>query len=74
MPAWQDEQGKMPSVKGGAGTSTRSSGAGVHGRRTGEWNGHKTYLLCAHCHNPHQPRFKAIPPMPAPVRPTRPGQ
>jgi len=41
---------------------------------TGQWNGHKTYLLCAHCHNPHQPRFKAIQPMPAPVRPSRPGQ
>lgn len=45
--------------------------AGVHGRRSGEWNGHKSYLLCAHCHNPHQPRFQPIAPKPAPQRPTR---
>jgi hypothetical protein len=45
--------------------------AGVHGRRVGEWNGHRKYLLCAHCHNPHQPRFRPIEPMPAPVRPAR---
>ncbi len=44
--------------------------AGVHGRRTGDWNGHKAYLLCANCHNPHQPRFKPIAPKPAPVRPS----
>jgi len=56
------------------GEKLRDWRAGVHGRRTGQWNGHKTYLLCAHCHNPHQPRFKAIPPMPAPARPARPGQ
>jgi Zn finger protein HypA/HybF involved in hydrogenase expression len=43
--------------------------AGVHGRRVGEWNGHKNYLLCPHCHNPHQPRFKALQPQPAPRRP-----
>lgn len=47
--------------------------AGVHGRRVGEWNGHKKYLLCAHCHNPHQPHFKAIAPKPAPIPPARPG-
>jgi hypothetical protein len=45
--------------------------AGVHGRRVGQWNGAKRYLLCVHCHNPHQPRFKAIQPMPAPPRPVR---
>jgi hypothetical protein len=44
--------------------------AGVHGRRTGDWNGHKAYLLCANCHNPHQPRFKAVEPKPAPARPS----
>ena len=43
--------------------------AGVHGRRSGDWNGHKTYLLCAHCHNPHQPRFAPMAPMPAPIPP-----
>jgi hypothetical protein len=48
--------------------------AGVHGRRVGEWNGHKSYLLCAHCHNPHQPRFKALEPRPAPDRPVRPAR
>jgi hypothetical protein len=46
--------------------------AGVHGRRTGDWNGHKAYLLCANCHNPHQPRFKPIEPKAAPVRPSGP--
>lgn len=42
---------------------------GVHGRRSGEWNGHKTYLLCAHCHNPHEPHFQPIQPEPAPIPP-----
>ena len=45
--------------------------AGVHGRRTGNWNGAKSYLLCAHCHNPHQPHFQALAPKPAPRRPNR---
>ena len=26
--------------------------AGVHGKRTGEWDGRKDYLLCVNCHNP----------------------
>jgi hypothetical protein len=56
------------------GEKLRDWRAGVHGRRTGEWNGHKKYLLCANCHNPHQPRFKAIEPKPAPQRPSRPGK
>lgn len=43
--------------------------AGVHGRRSGDWNGHKTYLLCAHCHNPHQPHFQPLKPEPAPIPP-----
>ena len=42
---------------------------GVHGQRSGEWNGKKSYLLCAHCHNPHDPRFKPLQPLPPPVRP-----
>ena len=46
--------------------------AGVHGRRVGQWNGPKQYLLCVHCHSPHQPRFKSMAPHPAPVRPRRP--
>lgn len=47
--------------------------AGVHGRRVGQWNGAKRYLLCVHCHSPHQPRFKPMAPQPAPARPARPG-
>lgn len=43
--------------------------AGVHGRRSGDWNGHKTYLLCVHCHNSHSPRFQPMKPMPPPVHP-----
>lgn len=44
---------------------------GVHGRRVGRWNGAKEYLLCVHCHNPHQPRFAPVEPKPAPKRPVR---
>ncbi len=51
------------------GTIFRDWKAGIHGRRTGEWNGKKTYRLCVHCHNPHQPRFKPIAPKPPPVKP-----
>jgi hypothetical protein len=56
--------------------------AGVHGRRIGQWNGHKSYLLCVNCHNSHAPAFKLhyVPafkpdmprsdrPMPPPVHP-----
>lgn len=46
--------------------------AGVHGRRVGQWNGQKQYLLCVHCHSPHQPRFKPMVPVAAPKPPTRP--
>jgi hypothetical protein len=53
------------------GEKLRDWRAGVHGRRTGSWNGGKRYLLCAHCHNPHQPRFAALAPKRAPLRPTR---
>ncbi len=42
---------------------------GVHGKRTGNWNGDKQYLLCVHCHNPHDPKFKPLKPMPPPERP-----
>ncbi len=41
---------------------------GVHGRRTGSWNGKKEYLLCVHCHNPHEPRYKKIKPEPVPQK------
>lgn len=42
---------------------------GVHGKRTGNWNGDKQYLLCVHCHNPHDPKFKPLKPMTPPNRP-----
>ncbi len=45
--------------------------AGVHGKRTGYWNGRKEYLLCAHCHNPHDPKFKPLKPEPPPEIPSR---
>jgi uncharacterized CHY-type Zn-finger protein len=40
---------------------------GVHGKRTGEWNGKKEYLLCVNCHNPHSPKFKELKPEPPPI-------
>ena len=43
--------------------------SGVHGQRTGFWNGPKRYLLCLNCHWPHSPRFDALEPLPPPVRP-----
>lgn len=52
------------------GTIFRDWKAGIHGKRTGEWNGKKVYRLCVHCHNPHQPRFKPLAPKPPPVKPT----
>ncbi len=55
------------------GEKLRDWKAGVHGRRAGSWNGHKTYLLCAHCHNPHRPRFQPLAPKPAPLPPVPPG-
>jgi hypothetical protein len=42
---------------------------GIHGRRTGQWNGQKEYLLCAHCHDPHSPRYKKMKPEPPPLKP-----
>ncbi|MBA4378148.1 MAG: hypothetical protein C0395_05755 [Gemmatimonas sp.] len=35
------------------GTIYRDWRQGIHGRRRGFWNGPKSYLLCAHCHDPH---------------------
>jgi hypothetical protein len=51
------------------GTIYRDWRAGIHGLRTGYWNGPKRYLLCVHCHSPHAPRFAPLKPLPAPVRP-----
>ncbi len=44
---------------------------GVHGKRTGYWNGEKHYLLCTDCHNPHSPRFNPLRPEPPPLRPEK---
>ena len=51
------------------GTIFRDWKAGIHGKRTGEWNGKKLYRLCVHCHNPHSPKFKPIKPLPPPDNP-----
>ncbi|MBU1186510.1 MAG: hypothetical protein KKD56_00460 [Acidobacteria bacterium] len=51
------------------GPKLRDWKAGIHGRRTGSWNGQKEYLLCAHCHNPHSPEFKKIKPEAPPLKP-----
>lgn len=50
------------------GDKLRDWKVGVHGKRTGYWNGKKQYLLCVHCHNPHSPKFKPLKPLPPPVR------
>lgn len=42
---------------------------GIHGRRMGQWNGKKLYLLCVHCHDPHTPQFRKIMPKDPPRRP-----
>lgn len=43
---------------------------GIHGRRTGCWNGQREYLLCVNCHNQHSPRFAPLEPRPRPKMPT----
>ena len=43
---------------------------GIHGRRTGCWNGEREYLVCVHCHDPHAPKFKPLKPKPPPVHPS----
>lgn len=42
---------------------------GIHGKRSGNWDGKKQYLLCVHCHDPHSPRFKPMKPLPRPKKP-----
>lgn len=51
------------------GDKLRDWKVGVHGKRTGYWNGRKKYLLCAHCHDPHSPSFNKLVPEPPPERP-----
>lgn len=52
------------------GTIFRDWTAGIHGKRTGNWDGQKLYRLCVSCHDPHQPRFKPLEPKDAPVKPS----
>jgi hypothetical protein len=51
------------------GDKLRDWRVGVHGKRTGSWRDEKQYLLCAHCHDPHAPRFPPLAPLPPPRRP-----
>lgn len=51
------------------GTIYRDWRLGIHGKRTGYWDGKKRYLLCVVCHWPHEPHFKPLKPLPPPVRP-----
>ena len=48
----------------------RREAAGLEGRRARaphrQLERPQEYLLCAHCHNPHQPRFRPLAPKPAP--------
>ncbi len=53
------------------GTIFRDWKAGIHGKRTGQWNGKKQYRLCVQCHNPHSPRFKPLKPLPPPIAPDK---
>ena len=49
------------------GTIYRDWQAGVHGRENGFWKtdlGDKTKLLCIQCHDPHDPKFKDMKPLP----------
>ena len=56
------------------GTKYRDWRNGIHGRRTGYWNGLKTYYLCINCHDPHSPKYKSIEPMPPPRKPWAPKE
>ena len=52
------------------GTILRDWKAGIHGKRSGSWDGDKLYRVCSSCHDPHQPKFKAIKPKQPPVNPS----
>ncbi len=56
------------------GTVFRDWQAGAHGRRNGYWDtskGGETQLRCIQCHDPHDPKFKAIRSLNAPDYPRR---
>jgi hypothetical protein len=43
---------------------------GAHGRKSGFWNlseGEERTLLCVQCHDPHNPKFPNLAPMPGPT-------
>jgi hypothetical protein len=49
------------------GPTYRDWQAGVHGRQNGHWNktmGESTKLRCIQCHDPHQPQFATMKPLP----------
>ncbi|MEO5375368.1 MAG: cytochrome C [Alphaproteobacteria bacterium] len=48
------------------GRQVRDWRAGVHGRRVGGWQGERTVLRCAACHDPHRPAWTPTPPSPPP--------
>jgi hypothetical protein len=54
------------------GTKFRDWRLGIHGKRTGSWNGPKSYYLCVNCHDPHSPKFKPIEPLAPPNKPWTP--
>jgi hypothetical protein len=56
------------------GTKYRDWRNGIHGKRTGFWNGEKNYFLCVSCHDPHNPKFKPLEPMPPPAKPWTPAE
>lgn len=56
------------------GTIFRDWRDGIHGKRTGSWNGAKNYYLCITCHDPHNPKFKPMAPMPPPKKPWTPSE
>lgn len=56
------------------GTIYRDWRDGIHGKRTGSWNGAKNYYLCITCHDPHNPKFKPMAPMPPPKKPWTPTE
>jgi len=51
------------------GTIYRDWRVGIHGKRTGDWNGEKRYWVCVNCHNPHKPKFGQLTPEPPPDKP-----
>jgi hypothetical protein len=51
------------------GTKHRDWKLNIHGLTTGYWNGPKKKRACTACHNPHDPPFQSMKPLPPPERP-----